>query len=204
MQQSQKEIHDLKRLLTTTRLTALDRQAIEARIEELSPSRRNEERPQARSPYLLGVFDRPKPSREATSDSSGPQPQHSAAIQSELQPPREEPEVSASPSAPSPPTPEEIERIGKQLLDIAERIVLLRSVWASTLSTEVGREEKCWLAKLQELAKTIPRELAEQALGPHIGLPLLAPSYGWRSLSTKESVLGADRGGAERGIASAL
>src|SRR6185437_16107532 len=78
MQEKQKEAQDLKRLLRTTRLTALDRKAIEARIEELSPSQRSEDRPQAPSPYLLGVFDRPKPSHETTLI-SGPQPQPRAA-----------------------------------------------------------------------------------------------------------------------------
>lgn len=60
MQEKRKEVLELKKLLTTTRLTKLDRQAIEARIEERSrgPSK---ERQRTLSPYLLVVFDRPIP-----------------------------------------------------------------------------------------------------------------------------------------------
>lgn len=48
--------------------------------------------------------------------------------------------------------------------------MLLGAVWANTLSFEVMREAEAWVKKLQEIAATMPREAAENALGSHVGL----------------------------------
>ena len=166
MPENQKEIHDLKKLLLTTRLTAMDRKAIEARIEELSPSPPREDQPRTVSPYLLGVFDRPKP-RSETTLTSPPQPQpRTPDVPS--QPPSEELEVVAPPPAPSL-SAEEVERRCKLLTEICERINLLRSTWATTLSREILRQVEAWTSKLQEVAATVPREMAERAVSPHQG-----------------------------------
>lgn len=168
MHEKQKEVQDLKRLLLTTRLTALDRKAIEAGIEELSPTRRSEDRPRPPSPYVLGVFDRPKPSTQPGSTSS-PQPQPQPVQPGIPSQPRtsDEPQVN-QPVAPSLP-PEEIERRCKLLAEICGRINLLRSTWATTLSREILCQVEAWIAKLQEIAASVPRDMAEQAVSPHVG-----------------------------------
>ncbi len=150
MHEKQKELHHLKKMLATTRLTALDRNAIEARIEGLSQNRRSDDRPQPTSSYVLGVFDRPKPER-ITPSSTQPQPRAAIPLREEhvapSQPPSEEPEVIAPTPAPSLPS-EEMERLSRQLVEIAERIALLRQVWATTLAFEVDQEAEAWLARL--------------------------------------------------------
>ena len=73
--------------------------------------------------------------------------------------------MKTEPETESPPvvlTAQEIETRSKLLADIADRITLLRAVWATTLSFEVARERDAWLSKLQEIAATMP--------------PLLVPS----------------------------
>lgn len=67
-------------------------------------------------------------------------------------------------------SPEELEAKSKLLADITDRVMLLRAVWATTISWEVAREIEAWIRKLQEVAATMPREAVEQALGPHVGL----------------------------------
>ena len=172
MREELKEIHELKRLLTTTRLTQLDRKAIEARIQELM-SVQKADRPQTKtlSPYLLGTFDRPTsaPPSQAVSEPSRSEPLLAPPIPS--QPPAE---VNLeAPARPEPPvaslSPDEIERRCRLLAEIADRIVLLRALWATTLSFEVTRDAEAWLSKLQEIARTIPEEAAERALGRHAG-----------------------------------
>ena len=169
MHEKQKEVQELKKLLTTTRLTKLDRQAIEARIEELAPMRRSTDgRPQPVSPYLLGIFDRPAPAPPGPpiSDKTVAAPAKSEA------PPNVPPQATGEEGKHSQElslTPEETEARCKLLIDIAGRIVLLRSVWTTTLAFEVDREAEAWLARLQQIASTMPREAAEQALGSHCG-----------------------------------
>jgi hypothetical protein len=173
MREELKELHELKRLLTTTRLTVLDRRAIEARIEELLPSNQEPASRKAEPPslYLLGTFDRPTPAQQSqSSPQPTPEPQPSA---------RDVPsKAAAQPHASEEQTeiaepvlaPEEIERRSQLLADITDRITLLRAVWATTLSFDVAREIEAWLRKLQETATTVPKEAAERALGRHVGL----------------------------------
>ena len=167
-----REVHQLKRLLATSRLTMSDRKAIEARIQELLSSRAPEKAKSERlSPYLLGTFDRPAP----------PLPRHSVADPRVPTPQPHNPNLPAVPSQPltngeegepatneRPLTPEEIEAKSKLIANIADRIMLLRAVWATTLSREVACETEAWLKKLQDIAAEMPHEMAERALGPHV------------------------------------
>ncbi len=168
MQETRKEVLELKKLLTTTRLTKLDRQAIEARIEELSRGPRKE-RQRTLSPYVLGVFDRPAPppkSQSVPPKTAAPVQPPKRDLPPSIQPPTEEETKGLqTPFL----TPEQIEARCKLLADIADRVSLLRAVWATTLSFEVSREAETWLQKLQELAAILPREVAERALGIHVG-----------------------------------
>jgi hypothetical protein len=175
MHEDQREIRRLEKLLTTTRLTESDRQAIQARIQELMSSAQKPSEAITRplSPYLLGTFDRPAPappSQGVSGPITAPQPEPQKLASS--QPPSE---VNSGDSAreerPLPSvSPEEIESRCKLLADIADRIAWLRAFRAVNLSFEVAREAENWLSKLQEIAGTIPKEEAERALGRHVGL----------------------------------
>lgn len=153
------EIYRLKKLLTTARLTVSDRTAIANRLQDLKAASQKPKR-EPLSPYLLGTFDRPAPSpdRPTGSEALAPQPP-SLAVPAESD--AGEPEV---PSKAEPPvaqlSKDEVESRCKLLSDISDRIMLLRAVWANTLSFEVARETEAWLKKLQDVAETIAREAA--------------------------------------------
>jgi hypothetical protein len=173
MRDELREVHHLKRLLTTTRLTESDRRAIEARIQELQASQEKAKR-EPLSPYLLGTFDRPKQQPlQPQPLPQVPEPRPSPAPEESNAPPASsQPEAGDEGKRPEelPLTPGEIDAKSKLLAEIVDRIMVLRAVWANTLSFEVLRETELWLKKLQEVAATIPHEVVENALGSHVGL----------------------------------
>lgn len=169
--EAKREIERLKKFLLT-RPSLGERALILRRIKELREvERRSTPAPEPprierRSVGVLGLIDRPVPSSQPNPQ----QPQPAAPLRVPPQPqpvgeePRENQLVAHSPS------PEEIERAGKQLVEIAERIVLLRRAFVTNpFSFEIDQEAEAYLARLQQIASTIPREAAEQALGQYRG-----------------------------------
>ena len=149
-------------------------------LEKIKEIRDADERPKpdrstTRFDNPLGVFDRPATAPTPAPQPPPPEPQRrpEAALQlgestTPSQPPSEGPQVS-QPVAPSLP-PEEIERRSRQLFEIAERIVMLRRAWVTNpFSFEIDQEAEAWLARLQQIASTMPREAAERALGKYSG-----------------------------------
>jgi uncharacterized protein YukE len=152
------EVERLKQLVATARLTASEHAAIERQIDEL-------EKPEpapAKYPGVLGVFDRPAPSRTEPPTPSPTIPSAAevkASANNDIEP--APPETPAQPEL----SPKEADELAERISDIANRIVWMQSFWARTVSVEVDREIQAWLAKLQELAKKLPPELVESTLG---------------------------------------
>lgn len=173
-----REVRRLRELLAT-RLSDGDRRAVLDRIDALLAATKGVAAKGQGEPLasvLALTFDRPVPTPEAPGRTPQQKPQRQRQVPDTAAPsssPPSTPEAVAGekgePAVLLPLAPEEIERRSQFLSDIADRITLMRAVWATTLSFEVAREIELWRAKLQQVAKTIPRELAERALGQHVG-----------------------------------
>ena len=171
------EVRRLRELLAT-RLSDGDRRAVLDRIDTLLAATKGVAAKSQGEPLasvLALTFDRPVPApdvprmAEPTAQRQRQVPDTAASSSSLPSTPEPVAGEKGEPAVLLPLAPEEIERRCQFLSNIADRITLMRAVWATTLSFEVAREIELWRAKLQQVAKTIPRELAERALGRHVG-----------------------------------
>jgi hypothetical protein len=165
MDAEKQEIRKLKKLLSQ-RLNYSERTQIERRLRELQGESGEPIPSQAISPYLLGVWDKPTrlpdvPTEPATEPKARAENQEKVAEQ--------KPEPDAVPTIQEL-SPEQAETVAQTIVALAERIEHLRSFWARTLSLEIAQQAERCLARLQELATQIPRDLAEVALGSHASL----------------------------------
>lgn len=163
MNDEDREIKMLRKLLNQ-RLSFSERLEIERRLRELEKG--SEPVPSSPvSPFLLGVWDKP-------AASSDPPPQ-SEKIPAQPAPSGTEKEA-ASKETEQPPHPDiepaEAETLAHKIADLADRISFLRSYWARTLSPEIDRDAEACLARLHDLARSVPLDLAETALGSHVSL----------------------------------
>lgn len=153
MQQEEKDIKRLQSLLRTRRLSWSERVAIEAKIRRLeNPDCENEI---LALPGVFGVFDRPEPGKSEEAANPNQDTARNSA------PDASEPSTQEPPQARS---RDELDSLAEKIVNIADRIRFLRSAWTTTLSLEVDREAELWLARLHEVAKTLPREIVELLL----------------------------------------
>ena len=164
-----REARRLRKLLAT-KLTPAERTEIERQLTDLEKPPRPVQSKKPISPYLLGTWDRQKPAEPKSDAKRDVTP--SAPVQAPTQPTDTEHELPAQePVVVAPPlSAVEVDELVVQVREIADRIMRLRAFWARTLSPEVDREGELWLSRLQELAKKLPSEILELALGERVSL----------------------------------
>lgn len=168
-EREKQELARLKSLLVASKLRPKERNEILAQIAALGPKSKSpapEHKPSPDTPF--GLIDRPAPRPDSDDDKSKPEPPPPLTSSTDLsQSTRlEEPKVVESEPEPRP-SAAEIEKAASEIGEIVDRILLLRSVWATTLSNDVAQQESAWHHKLQLLAtklKAVAPDVLEQAM----------------------------------------